>query len=1258
MANAKHPASRRGIPQGRNCRRKSRLAWTVLAVAPVAAALWAVPSSGQTLTWDASGNTPGAPTDGGGFWDVSNSLSNPDTNWANGATDAAWTSDDVAQFGTNSGSAAGTVTIDDSSGTVTSAGLNFNAVASGNYTIAAISGDSLALTGTAALPAAITVAAGFSPTISAPISGSNGLTLAGTGTLNLAGANTYGGSTVLNSGTLNLNSGGTLGATSAGVVMGIIGAAPGGSPTPLTAVSTLNLNTSATVSSLTVNTNNSSTASNTLTIGSGQTLSVQGAVTIDLNPKTGTGVTHSNLAISGLGTFNATNSSNATFAVGTGENDSSNPPTAAETDATLDMSGLANFVFSTGSGEFDVGNGAHGQGTVNLANVSNSITAATVRVGDSTDGTASGNAGGASTLSLGAGTNVIDADTIRVGAIKDTGTLNFLMGTGSLTINNEAGTGGAALDIAMGVSGSSGTTGTVNLDGHAVNLNLGGMNVGNCDTNSTADVGATGVFSFDDGTVNATGITLAHTQGTSTTVARFSIGTLNIGSADDANIATFNVDVGGAAASQNIANASSGSLATSTGVINVLQGGIANINGALVTDAIAGNTATATVTVAGGTLNLMSHSIGNSITLITTGGELENITTIDTSGGVTMNTSGNTLILDGTNAWTGGTTISAGTVQVGQASDVAALTSPLGTSASAVSDGTTLNFASSQATTVSNTINGVGVVNQNGTGATTLSAAAGNSYGGGTTVNTGTLVATNTSGSATGTGNVTLNGGVLASGTTGSISGNVLAGTGAHTVAPGGVGTVGSLTIGGLTSTNLTTLNFDLGTGVGEITNGDLLTLGSGTVSIGSGTAMTFGGLPVAGDDYRLIGDLSSGAVVDAIPLANFSLPAAPAGLVYSLSNSVDAGYIDLVVVTSGPANLTWNNAGGASPSDGQTWDIGINNNWNNGTSTTVYSDGANVTFNDVNNAVSNGGSNANAYNVALNTIVAPASVLVNNSLGNYTISGTGTIGGTGSLTKSGTGTLTLSTPNTYSGGTTVTAGKLLIEPTSPTTSALPTGALTVTGGTVQLADNVTAGTALGTSNVNLTSLSITGTGTLDIGNNRIIIDYGSPATDPIASIAAWIKNGFYDLSGPQIISSDIAADDAASGLSYGIGYADGADGAVAGLSSGEIEIMFTLLGDANLDGQVNAEDFTPFSANVGKNGSWDDGDFNYDGTVNSEDFTPFSANLGKTATLAAAAGTLESADGIGLANVPEPGSPALLGVALIGLMPRRKRRS
>jgi autotransporter-associated beta strand protein len=348
----------------------------------------------------------------------------------------------------------------------------------------------------------------------------------------------------------------------------------------------------------------------------------------------------------------------------------------------------------------------------------------------------------------------------------------------------------------------------------------------------------------------------------------------------------------------------------------------------------------------------------------------------------------------------------------------------------------------------------------------------------------------------------------------------------------------------------------------------------------------------------------------------------------YALSGG---GSLSPGVIATG---IAWNNTGAAGASDGQTWDIASNINWNNG-APAVYADGANVTFNDNNNG---------NYNVLLNMTVNPGSVTVN-STGNYVISGTGTIGGTGSLTKSGAGTLTLSTPNTYSGGTTVIAGRLVIEPTSSTTSALPTGALAVSGnGIVQLSDNVT-----------LTSLSLTGNGILDIGNNRIIIDYSSSATDPIASIAAWIKNGYYGVVGPQIVSSDITADDAASGLSYGICYADGADGVVAGLPSGEIEIMFTLLGDANLDGTVNSEDFTPFSHNLGQSGSWDDGDFNYDGTVNAEDFTAFSHNLNQSAILASG---LDLANGIRLIDVPEPACTGMMVMVGLGILSRRRRRA
>ncbi len=49
--------------------------------------------------------------------------------------------------------------------------------------------------------------------------------------------------------------------------------------------------------------------------------------------------------------------------------------------------------------------------------------------------------------------------------------------------------------------------------------------------------------------------------------------------------------------------------------------------------------------------------------------------------------------------------------------------------------------------------------------------------------------------------------------------------------------------------------------------------------------------------------------------------------------------------------------------------------------------------------------------------------------------------------------------------------------------------------------------------------------------------------------------------------------------------WADCADGThnVAGLSRGEIELKYTLLGDANLDGTVNGSDFSALSANFGQ---------------------------------------------------------------------------
>jgi autotransporter-associated beta strand protein len=345
---------------------------------------------------------------------------------------------------------------------------------------------------------------------------------------------------------------------------------------------------------------------------------------------------------------------------------------------------------------------------------------------------------------------------------------------------------------------------------------------------------------------------------------------------------------------------------------------------------------------------------------------------------------------------------------------------------------------------------------------------------------------------------------------------------------------------------------------------------------------------------------------------------------------------------------LTWNNAGGSG--DGLTWDTAGNQNWNDGTAPTVYADGKSVLFNDSNNG---------NYTVTLNTTVNPAWVTVN-STGNYTISGTGSIAGSGSLTKMGSSTLTLSTVNTYTGGTIVNAGTLVVG----VNGALPNSSVSITGGTLQLG----ASTGL----AQMTSLSITGNGTLDINNNHVIITYGS-GPDPIATIAAEIESGYNGgaWNGPGIISS--AAQTSTNGLRYGIGYADGSDFVVFGLLPGQIELQYTLLGDANLDGVVNGEDFTILVSNIGKSAptsggidgsGWDHGDFNYDGVVNGIDFTELVANLGKSANGAdvilpaadyAAIDAFAAANGL-MADVPEPTFFGLLGLAAAGVLARRRR--
>jgi autotransporter-associated beta strand protein len=282
--------------------------------------------------------------------------------------------------------------------------------------------------------------------------------------------------------------------------------------------------------------------------------------------------------------------------------------------------------------------------------------------------------------------------------------------------------------------------------------------------------------------------------------------------------------------------------------------------------------------------------------------------------------------------------------------------------------------------------------------------------------------------------------------------------------------------------------------------------------------------------------------------------------------------------------------------------------------------------------------------------LLSPTQITVGQATNTLTFSGN--ISGAGSVTLTGdstiavqVGTVLFSGTNTYGGGTTVNGGGLIIG----SAGSLPTNnAVTVTSGTMQL------GASIG--GVQLSSLSIGANGTLDINNNHVIINYG--ASDPVSSIAALLNTGFN--GGAWNGLGGITSSAIASNPGYSVGYADSADtGNPAGLASGTLEIAFTLIGDADLNHTVNGIDFGILAANFNKTVSrWDQGDFDYNGIVNGLDFTNLASNFNKAANNAsdiAALDAFAAANGL-LADVPEPATVGLLGVAGVSLLARRRQ--
>jgi autotransporter-associated beta strand protein len=341
-----------------------------------------------------------------------------------------------------------------------------------------------------------------------------------------------------------------------------------------------------------------------------------------------------------------------------------------------------------------------------------------------------------------------------------------------------------------------------------------------------------------------------------------------------------------------------------------------------------------------------------------------------------------------------------------------------------------------------------------------------------------------------------------------------------------------------------------------------------------------------------------------------------------------------------------------------------------------------NLSVNNYGGPIYLGGASANPS--TFNSAISLAKSVFLTSAAGGVVNFTGMITGIGGITASGAGTVNLSGADSYNGTTNVTSGAALVIAAA---GALPSGSTIVNNGSLTINGNSVAGNISGSGTLNIgvastavlklasgsgassqNALNISNGSTLDITNNHLVINYGS-GPDPITSIAAYIKSGYNGggWNGPGIIST--TAQTKTNGLLYGVGYADSIDNVVVGLTSGQIEIKYTLLGDANLDGLVNGSDFNILAANFNQSiTGWDQGDFNYDGLVNATDFNELAANFNQGVSGADVSGgdivaldAFATANGLPLptfANVPEPTFLGLSMLAGVGFFARRRRTS